>query len=98
MSFACICLLGSAIWHTMVGCAHLGSMQFCARMDYVGIGWLITASVGTVIHYGYRCHPTISRTFEVLCLTMGLLGNILPFMGWFTKPKYRVCCVKYPYS
>lgn len=93
MSFACICLLGSAIWHTMAGCAHHRSMQFCARVDYVGIGWLISASVGTVVHYGYQCHPTIGHAFEALCFTMGLLGNTLPFMDWFNQSKYRVCFV-----
>jgi len=39
MIFALACLLCSTIWHTMAGCAHSGSMEFCARVDYVGIGW-----------------------------------------------------------
>ncbi|KAF5351880.1 hypothetical protein D9756_007687 [Leucocoprinus leucothites] len=89
MSFACICLLGSAVWHTMAGCAHHGSMEFCARVDYVGIGWLISASVGTVVHYGYQCHPKIGHAFEALCFMMGLLGNIFPFMNWFNQYEYR---------
>ena len=37
--FAQFCLLGSVIWHTMAGCAHRVSMELCARVDYVGIGW-----------------------------------------------------------
>ncbi|KAJ3576776.1 hypothetical protein NP233_g226 [Leucocoprinus birnbaumii] len=49
MSFACICLLGSAVWHTMAGCAHHGSMEFCARVDYVGIGWLISPPNGVFL-------------------------------------------------
>lgn len=65
-------------------------MELCARIDYVGIGWLISASVGTVVHYGYQCHPQIGYGFVALCFLMGLLGNILPFMNWFNKFEYRV--------
>lgn len=39
MSFALLCLLTSTIWHTMAGCADHNSMEFCARVDYIGIGW-----------------------------------------------------------
>ena len=39
MVFALFCLFCSAVWHTMSGCAHYPSMVFCARVDYVGIGW-----------------------------------------------------------
>ena len=41
MAFALLCLLCSAVWHTMSGCAHRNSMEFCARVDYVGIGWWV---------------------------------------------------------
>ena len=41
MSFALLCLLSSAIWHTMSGCADHDSMEMCARVDYVGIGWSV---------------------------------------------------------
>ncbi|KXN90864.1 hypothetical protein AN958_03518 [Leucoagaricus sp. SymC.cos] len=89
MSFACVCLLGSTVWHTMSGCAHHNSMEFCARVDYVGIGWLISASVATTVYYGYQCHPKVGHAFEVLCFMMGLLGNVLPFMTWFNQNEYR---------
>ena len=39
MSFTLLCLLSSTIWHTMAGCADVVSMEFCAKVDYVGIGW-----------------------------------------------------------
>jgi adiponectin receptor len=39
LGFALTCLLCSAVWHTMAGCAHLERMEFFARVDYVGIGW-----------------------------------------------------------
>lgn len=41
MAFAVVCLFCSAVWHTMAGCAHCPSMEFCARVDYVGIGWYV---------------------------------------------------------
>ncbi|KAJ6516551.1 hypothetical protein C8R47DRAFT_399728 [Mycena vitilis] len=34
-----LCLGSSVVWHTMTGCADHGAMRFCARLDYVGIGW-----------------------------------------------------------
>ncbi|KAJ7105390.1 hypothetical protein C8R43DRAFT_1140829 [Mycena crocata] len=53
--FALACLASSALWHTMAGCAHRGTMETCARVDYVGIGWLIATSIATVVHHGYAC-------------------------------------------
>ncbi|KAJ7881446.1 hypothetical protein B0H13DRAFT_2345193 [Mycena leptocephala] len=53
--FALACLACSALWHTMAGCAHRGAMEACARVDYVGIGWLIATSIATVVHHGYAC-------------------------------------------
>ncbi|KAG7095706.1 hypothetical protein E1B28_006420 [Marasmius oreades] len=91
MSFALLCLFSSAVWHTMSGCAHLVSMEFCARVDYVGIGWLISASVGTVVHFGFQdCHPILHKAFLALCFATGLAGNIFPFMEWFNDLEYRI--------
>ncbi|KAF7295973.1 IZH family channel protein [Mycena kentingensis (nom. inval.)] len=53
--FALACLACSVLWHVMAGCAHRGTMETCARIDYVGIGWLIATSIATVVHYGYAC-------------------------------------------
>jgi adiponectin receptor len=93
----------------MSGCAHPASMEFCARIDYIGIGWyvtaanaclanalkffthtLISASVGTVVHYGFQCHPELGKLFLVCCFLTGLAGNIFPFMVWFNQYEYRV--------
>ncbi|KAJ7045923.1 hemolysin-III related-domain-containing protein [Mycena alexandri] len=53
--FALACLASSTLWHTMAGCAHRRGMETCARVDYVGIGWLIATSIATVVHHGYAC-------------------------------------------
>ncbi|KAI0630404.1 HlyIII-domain-containing protein [Trametes polyzona] len=88
-AFALICLFTSALWHTMAGCAHPHGMELCARIDYVGIGWLISASVGTVVYYGFQCQETTRNAFLLLCLCIGLSGSILPFTNWFNQREYR---------
>ncbi|KAJ7878680.1 hemolysin-III related-domain-containing protein [Mycena leptocephala] len=50
--FTLFALACSALWRTMAGCAHRGAMEACARVDYVGIGWLIATSIATVVHHG----------------------------------------------
>ncbi|KAG6850136.1 hypothetical protein H0H93_000521 [Arthromyces matolae] len=87
--FALLCLLASTVWHTMSGCADGKSMDLCARIDYVGIGWLISASVGTVVYYGYTCKPALGQVFLTICFLTGLAGNVLPFMDWFNRNEYR---------
>jgi adiponectin receptor len=64
-------------------------MEFCARVDYVGIGWLISASVGTIVHYGFQCHTNLGNSLLMLCFLTGLAGNIFPFMRWFNDYQYR---------
>ncbi|KAJ7680726.1 hemolysin-III related-domain-containing protein [Mycena polygramma] len=64
--FALACLASSALWHTMAGCAHRGGMETCARVDYVGIGWLIATSIATVVHHGYACAERASEWFPSL--------------------------------
>ncbi|KAJ6613882.1 hemolysin-III related-domain-containing protein [Mycena sp. CBHHK59/15] len=84
------CLASSVVWHTMAGCAHRDAMKFCARVDYVGIGWLISASVATIVHYGYACRPHLGYPFLALCLCTALTGSVLPFMAWFDKHENRL--------
>ncbi|KAJ7146995.1 hemolysin-III related-domain-containing protein [Mycena epipterygia] len=85
-----ICLGSSVIWHTMAGCAHHGTMEFCARVDYVGIGWLISASIGTIVYYGYAAYPHLAYAFLALCLLMAVAGSVLPFMAWFDRYENRL--------
>lgn len=93
ISFALLCLGASAVWHTMSGCADRRSMEFCARVDYIGIGWLISATVATMVWYGFggcaedRIWATV---YLAVCGVMGALGNVLPFMDWFNMHKYRL--------
>ncbi|TFK53717.1 HlyIII-domain-containing protein [Heliocybe sulcata] len=88
-AFALFCLFCSAVWHTMAGCAHPRGMELCARVDYVGIGWLISASVGTVVYYGFRAHPALSSLFLAFSFVMGVIGSVLPFQQWFNEREYK---------
>ena len=56
MAFALLCLFFSAVWHTMSGCADPTSMEFCARIDYVGIGWCVPSPLSP--NTKRSCHLT----------------------------------------
>jgi adiponectin receptor len=38
-AFALVCLFASVVYHTMAGCSHAAGLEFCSKVDYVGIGW-----------------------------------------------------------
>ena len=65
--------------------------SLCGKANLIVILRLISASVGTVVYYGFQGHDTARNNFLMLCLVMGVLGSILPFMEWFNDIKYRVC-------
>ncbi|KAJ7507491.1 hypothetical protein B0H11DRAFT_2218337 [Mycena galericulata] len=49
----------------MAGCASRGMMEACARVDYVGIGWLIATSIATVVHHGYTCAEAMAEAMPL---------------------------------
>lgn len=52
---------------------------------------LISASVGTVVYYGFQnCHPEVGNAFLVCCLMTGIAGNAFPFFKWFDQAEYKV--------
>ena len=53
---------------------------------------LISASVGTVVYYGFQCHPNLGNFFIACCFLTGVAGNVFPFQRWFNDPAYRVSC------
>ncbi|KAF8512391.1 hemolysin-III related-domain-containing protein [Gautieria morchelliformis] len=89
MMFANICLLSSCVWHVMSGCAHRKAMETAARVDYVGIGWLISASIGSIVYYGFGCRPQTAILYLSVSLALGIAGSILPFMTWFNERKNK---------
>jgi len=87
--FAVICLASSCVWHVMAGCAHRKATDTAARIDYVGIGWLISASIGSVVYYGFGCRPTTAAIYLTVTFCLGIAGSILPFMDWFNERKNK---------
>jgi len=73
----------------MAGCAHHKGMALCAKIDYVGIAWLISGTVGTVVHYGFQCNTNARGIFLVICLINGLAGTIVPFWEWFDRSENK---------
>jgi len=65
-------------------------MEFSASVDYVGIGWLISASIATVVWYGFSCRPFALTVYLSTNIACGIAGSILPFMPWFNARKYKV--------
>ncbi|KAJ3556335.1 hypothetical protein NM688_g2086 [Phlebia brevispora] len=89
-AIALLCLFFSAVWHTMSGCAHEGGMELCARVDYVGISWLINASIGSIVFYSFNDVNDSARNYYVtVCAVMAVLGSFFPFMHWFNDRRYR---------
>ncbi|CAE6542744.1 unnamed protein product [Rhizoctonia solani] len=87
---AAACLTCSTIWHTLAGCSDLWLLEAGARIDYVGIGWLISASVSGVMYYGFACQPVIMRFYISIAIMTGIAGSILPFQGWFNERRNKV--------
>jgi hypothetical protein len=75
-------------------CRHwlvCGIIYFCCQTVYAKVMFfrLISASVGTVVYYGFQCYPHVGQVFLVCCLLTGIAGNIFPFMDWFNQYEYR---------
>ncbi|CAE6473771.1 unnamed protein product [Rhizoctonia solani] len=83
------CLACSTVWHTLAGCSDFWLLEAGARIDYVGIGWLISASVSGVMYYGFACQPAIMRFYISIAIMTGIAGSILPFQGWFNERRNK---------
>lgn len=65
-------------------------MEFTARVDYVGIGWLISASIATFCWYAFSCRRIALTVYLSTTIACGIAGSILPFMQWFNARKHKV--------
>ncbi|KAL7409154.1 hemolysin-III related-domain-containing protein [Mrakia frigida] len=79
------CLFCSATWHLFAGCATKRYFLTFACVDYLGISWLIAASVNSVVYFGFYQHPTPMAVYGALNLMVGVTGSILPFQRWFNQ-------------
>jgi adiponectin receptor len=76
-------------WHIFAGCSDPKVMDTAARIDYLGIGWLISASIATVVYYGFSCRPYPFTIYLGMTIVAGLAGSVLPFMQWFNQRKHK---------
>ncbi|KAG8888052.1 hypothetical protein FRB98_008516 [Tulasnella sp. 332] len=72
------------------GTSDIGVLKLGARTDYVGIGWLISASLATLIYYGYGCHPVWLAVYIGLTIGTGIAGTVAPFQTWFDERKNKL--------
>lgn len=74
-----ICLGLSAAWHLASGCGTYSVFHSCATLDYLGISALISTSIISLTHAGFRCNPAMDLTYNLATSIFGLLGMYLPW-------------------
>lgn len=80
------CLFCSSIYHTFICHSHRQVKSFTATLDYMGISFLITASVLVTEYYGYYCRPMARMRYMVFTSAVGCIGVFAPFLEkWDTK-------------
>ncbi|KAI7859989.1 hemolysin-III related-domain-containing protein [Circinella umbellata] len=78
------CLFCSSIYHTFI--CHHKIKGFAATLDYIGIAFLIAASVLVTEYYGFYCSPIPRTRYMVFTGFVSSFGVILPFLkSWDTK-------------
>ncbi|KAG0174623.1 hypothetical protein DFQ30_003611 [Apophysomyces sp. BC1015] len=83
------CLFCSSIYHTFICHSHYNVKSFTATLDYIGISFLITASILVTEYYGFYCSPVARMRYMVFTGFVGSIGIVTPFFKfWDTKP-YR---------
>ncbi|WVO14646.1 hypothetical protein L204_102283 [Cryptococcus depauperatus] len=83
------CLISSAGWHVLSGCASRKWFEWGACVDYIGISWLIAASFGTVVYNGFYCQSHLVLFYCSINFLCGGLGSYLPFQRWFNERRNK---------
>ncbi|KAI0085081.1 hemolysin-III related-domain-containing protein [Irpex rosettiformis] len=87
--FTLLCMFNSSVWHTMSGCADPHAVEMSARIDYVGIGWLMSTTEGTIVYYGFREHQVMQMLWLGMLTLVFLASTVFPFMDWFNDVKHK---------
>ncbi|KAG8861741.1 hypothetical protein FRB96_002699 [Tulasnella sp. 330] len=59
--------------------------------EYMVTGYrLISASLATLIYYGYGCHPVWLAVYIGLTIGTGIAGTVAPFQTWFDERKNKL--------
>lgn len=83
------CLLCSSIYHTFICHSAHHVKSFTATLDYIGITFLITASISIIVHFGFYCEPIPKMRYIIFSCLIGSIGVILPFFKFFDTKRYR---------
>ncbi|KAI8384922.1 hemolysin-III related-domain-containing protein [Radiomyces spectabilis] len=83
------CLFCSSIYHTFICHSHHHVKNFTATLDYIGIAFLITASILITEYYGFYCNPIARWRYMVFSGFLGTVGTITPFFKFWDTPRYR---------
>ncbi|GAA6016410.1 hypothetical protein JCM11491_002402 [Sporobolomyces phaffii] len=83
------CLLSSAAWHLLAGCATSSWFQGAACLDYVGISSLIAASVMAAEYYGFYHETQLATGYMIFSAIVGVAGMIVPWSSWFNQREYK---------
>ncbi|GAA6004230.1 hypothetical protein JCM10207_002494 [Rhodosporidiobolus poonsookiae] len=84
------CLLCSAAWHLLAGCATSHWFRGAACVDYVGISGLIAASVMGAEYYGFYSHPRLATGYMIFSGIVGITGMIVPWQAWFNQREHKM--------
>ncbi|KAI9014597.1 hemolysin-III related-domain-containing protein [Phycomyces nitens] len=83
------CLFCSSIYHTFICHSRHTVKSFTATLDYMGIAFLITASVLVTEYYGFYCKPSIQARYMVFTSIVGSIGIFTPFLKCWDTREYR---------
>ncbi|KAG0738821.1 hypothetical protein G6F62_008790 [Rhizopus arrhizus] len=83
------CLFCSFVYHTFICHSHRQVKLFTATLDYMGIAFLITASVLVAEYYGFYCRPLMRNRYMMFTLLLGSIGMFAPFLKRWDTKQYR---------
>ncbi|ORY91231.1 hemolysin-III related-domain-containing protein [Syncephalastrum racemosum] len=81
------CLFCSSFYHTYI--CHHKIKGFAATLDYIGISFLIAASVLVTEYYGFYCRDTIRNRYMVFTAFVSSFGVITPFFKFWDTREFR---------
>lgn len=81
------CLFCSSFYHTYI--CHHKIKGFAATLDYIGISFLIAASVLVTEYYGFYCQDTIRNRYMVFTAFVSSFGVITPFFKFWDTREFR---------
>ncbi|KAI8992436.1 hemolysin-III related-domain-containing protein [Pilobolus umbonatus] len=83
------CLFCSSLYHTFICHSRIKVKALTATLDYMGIAFLITASVLSIEYFGYYCRPISRARYMIFTSAIGSVGVFAPFLRKWDTKDYR---------